>query len=56
MQLKGFSPVFEPFYWEDTDLSYRGQQQGWKVLFDPRCKVIHHHILFDKIIKFTKKN
>jgi GT2 family glycosyltransferase len=39
--LNGFSPVFEPFYWEDTDLSYRAMKRGWPVFFDPRCRVIH---------------
>lgn len=41
--LNGFSTVFEPFYWEDADLSYRAMKRGWKVLFDPRCKVTHCH-------------
>jgi GT2 family glycosyltransferase len=41
--LNGFSPVYEPFYWEDTDLSYRGLKRGWKVLFDPQCKIMHCH-------------
>jgi len=43
LELKGFSSVFEPFYWEDTDLSYRGLKRGWKVLFAPQCKVTHCH-------------
>jgi GT2 family glycosyltransferase len=43
LQLNGFSPVFEPFYWEDADLSYRGLKRGWRVLFDPQCKVMHCH-------------
>lgn len=41
--LNGFSPVYEPFYWEDADLSYRGLKRGWKVLFDPQCKIMHCH-------------
>lgn len=41
--LHGFSSVYEPFYWEDVDLSYRGLKRGWKVLFDPRCTIIHCH-------------
>jgi GT2 family glycosyltransferase len=39
--LNGFSPVFEPFYWEDADLSYRAMKRGWPVFFDPRCRVVH---------------
>lgn len=43
LALGGFSPIFEPFYWEDTDLSYRALKRGWSVYFDPRCRVVHHH-------------
>jgi GT2 family glycosyltransferase len=43
LALNGFSPVFEPFYWEDTDLSYRAMNRGWPVFFDPRCRVVHAH-------------
>ena len=43
LTLGGFSPVFEPFYWEDADLSYRAMKRGWSVYFDPQCKVIHDH-------------
>jgi GT2 family glycosyltransferase len=41
LALNGFSPVFEPFYWEDADLSYRAMKRGWLVVFDPRCRVVH---------------
>jgi GT2 family glycosyltransferase len=43
LALDGFSPVYEPFYWEDVDLSYRALKRGWKVFFDPRCRVVHAH-------------
>jgi GT2 family glycosyltransferase len=43
LQLNGFAAVYEPFYWEDADLSYRGLKRGWKVLFGPQCKVVHCH-------------
>lgn len=43
LKLGGFSKVFEPFYWEDADLSYRALKHGWNVYFDPRCKVNHDH-------------
>jgi GT2 family glycosyltransferase len=43
LALGGFSEVFEPFYWEDVDLSYRAGKRGWKVFFDPRCRVVHAH-------------
>ena len=43
LKLNGFSPIFEPFYWEDVDLCYRAMKRGWSVFFDPRCKVVHYH-------------
>lgn len=42
-QLSGFDGIFTPFYWEDTDLSYRAYKRGWQVIFDPKIKVEHHH-------------
>lgn len=42
-KLGGFNEVFNPFYWEDIDLSYRAQKSGYRVLFEPRSKVIHKH-------------
>lgn len=41
--LKGFDPLYYPFYWEDIDLSYRAWKQGYTVLFDPKIVVDHHH-------------
>ena len=35
--------LFSPFYWEDIDLSYRAQKRGYKVLWDPRGRVVHEH-------------
>jgi GT2 family glycosyltransferase len=30
-------------YWEDVDLSWRGQWAGWKYLYTPRTVVLHVH-------------
>jgi GT2 family glycosyltransferase len=35
--------LYNPFYWEDIDLSYRAWKAGYKVLYDPKIKVEHHH-------------
>ena len=35
--------LFNPFYWEDIDLSYRAWKTGYKILYDPSIKVEHHH-------------
>lgn len=43
LELKGFDEDYSPFYWEDMDLSYRAKLKGWKVFFDPKVLVEHHH-------------
>jgi GT2 family glycosyltransferase len=32
-----------PLYFNDVDLCYRLRQGGWKIVFEPRAKVLHHH-------------
>lgn len=41
--LGGLNELYNPFYWEDVDLSYRGVKAGYKILFEPESKVIHEH-------------
>lgn len=41
--LSGFDSLYKPFYWEDIDLSYRAWKMGWKIIFLPRIKLVHHH-------------
>jgi GT2 family glycosyltransferase len=43
LELGGFDPLLEPFYLEDTDLSYQAWKRGWKVLYQPRSVVYHEH-------------
>ncbi|MFN4212341.1 MAG: glycosyltransferase family 2 protein [Microgenomates group bacterium] len=35
--------LFNPFYWEDIDLSYRAWKAGYEIKFDPKIVVEHHH-------------
>jgi GT2 family glycosyltransferase len=42
-KLGGFDEIFTPFYWEDIDLSYRAWKRGYKVLWEPKAVVHHHH-------------
>jgi O-antigen biosynthesis protein len=42
-KFKGFDLLFNPFYWEDIDLSYRAIKSGYQVLFEPRSIVTHEH-------------
>lgn len=39
--LGGLETLYEPFYWEDIDISYRALKSGYTILFDPLCWVIH---------------
>ncbi len=39
----GLNNVYNPFYWEDIDLSYKAQKMGYRVLFEKRSIVTHAH-------------
>lgn len=39
----GFNKLYSPFYWEDVDLSYQAYRHGFRVVFDSKIRVIHHH-------------
>lgn len=42
-KLSGFDPLYNPFYWEDIDLSYRALKSGYKVYFEKESIVTHEH-------------
>lgn len=48
LALGGFDETFNPFYWEDADLSYRAWKRGWKIVFEPASRVSHqtHSTIF----------
>ena len=52
-KLRGFDPLYSPFYWEDIDLSYRAYKAGYEVYFDPGILV--HHAHESTIGKYYKK-
>ena len=39
--LGGMDPLFNPFYWEDIDLSYQIQKAGYTIVFE-RKSIVHH--------------
>ncbi len=41
--LGGLDSIYNPFYWEDIDLSYRAVKSGYTVLFEPNSIVVHEH-------------
>lgn len=42
LALGGFDSLFAPYYWEDTDLSYRAWKIGYQVLFSNRIRLAHY--------------
>ena len=42
-KLGGLDILFNPFYWEDIDLSYRALKSGYKIVFEPKSVVVHEH-------------
>jgi len=43
LSLGGFDDLFEPFYYEDTDLGFRAWRRGWTCVVVPESRVIHMH-------------
>ena len=42
-KLGGFDLIYDPGYWEDVDICFRAQKQGWMVLWEPNALVNHEH-------------
>lgn len=42
-KIGGLHELYNPFYWEDIDLSYRAQKAGYKVFFEKKSIVRHEH-------------
>ncbi len=40
-KLGGVEKIYNPFYWEDIDLSYRALKSGYNLIFEPKSIVIH---------------
>ncbi|OIP58186.1 MAG: hypothetical protein COX79_04840 [Candidatus Levybacteria bacterium CG_4_10_14_0_2_um_filter_36_16] len=43
VQLGGFDEIYNPFYWEDIDLSYRAKKSGYEIIFEKESVVVHRH-------------
>lgn len=54
-RLGGLDELYNPFYWEDIDLSYRAQKSGYKILFEPKSIVVHEHEKGSIQSHFSKK-
>lgn len=42
-KLGGLDALYDPFYWEDIDLSYRALKAGYRIVFEPESVVVHEH-------------
>lgn len=43
LKLKGFDPIYEPFYFEDLDLGIRATKSGLILIWEPTAIVEHRH-------------
>lgn len=41
LELGGFDSIYRPFYYEDTDLSYRALKSGMRVVYEPGAVCYH---------------
>jgi GT2 family glycosyltransferase len=41
--LSGLQELYNPFYWEDIDLSYRALKCGYAIAFEKKSMVVHRH-------------
>lgn len=39
----GMDTMFNPFYWEDIDISYRALKSGYTLVFESKSIVVHEH-------------
>ena len=44
LKIGGFDEIYNPFYWEDIDLSYRARKAGYRIIFEPRSIIVHDHL------------
>lgn len=42
-KLGGLDELYDPFYWEDIDMSYRALKSGFKIVFEKKSVVRHEH-------------
>lgn len=40
-KLGGMAGLYNPFYWEDVDISYLAAKSGYRVVFEPGASVVH---------------
>jgi len=53
LKMGGFDSVYQPFYCEDLDLGLRAWKSGYRLLWEPKAVVEHHHEA--TMSKFSKR-
>lgn len=43
LALGGFSTLYAPFYWDDSDLGWRARRSGWDLAETGTARVVHDH-------------
>ena len=41
-ELGGFDVRYAPAYYEDTDYCFALRERGFRVMYEPRCEIVHH--------------
>lgn len=54
LELGGLDRILAPFYYEETDLSYRALKRGFDIYYEPKSVVYHKHN--QSIGKYLSKN
>lgn len=54
LHLGGIDEIWNPFYWEDTDISFKAWRRGWFSIVEPQSIVYHKHQATTKA-NFTEK-
>lgn len=44
-KLGGMQALYNPFYWEDIDLSYRAVKSGYRILFEQHAHTVHEQLI-----------
>ena len=42
-KLGGLDEIYSPWYWEDIDIGYRAWKSGYKIIWEPKALINHHH-------------
>lgn len=55
VELGGFDDLYRPGYYEDSDLSYRAWERGWRSIYEPRSVIYHREsVTFYKVLRNSR--